>query len=335
MTQRILVTGGNGFVGSNIVRRLAETSHVVSVLSRDSTVRFPGDAMAAKPMRGDLVNLQSLLEATRGIDTIVHAAGVSRANDPAIFAKVNERGTALLCEAACRNGVQRVIFISTAGVYGHRRHRNTAEDCACSPDTPYSRSKRAAEEVLLAHHAAGHFRAVILRPRFVYGIGDRSVIPSLVKTLRRLPVLIDGGRGRHSFVSAEFLAEVVQQFVEAAELPAREPLFNVTDDVPITFHELASALCRQFALRMPSRSLPFMLLYAPTWLAEAVLRIDPERSPLPLSTIRLTMFGGDNFFSGNKLRNALPRLASASSGSLRNGLPAHIADYYHRLLAHP
>jgi len=325
MSHRVLLTGGTGFVGSAILGALLGAGHSVSVLSRTANA---GSLQGARVVHGDLADRNGMIAATRATDVIVHAANLATSAHPQSLFEVNARGTSYLCEAALANRVDRIILVSTAGVYGHRAHRGTREDEACAPDTPYSRSKHEAETILLRHHAAGHIRAIILRPRFVYGVGDRSVIPGLVRAVRRFPVLLDGGNNRLSFVSVNALADAACAFIHAVEPVGESPIFNVAEPEPLTYAELATMLCTLFDAVRPRRSLPFGALYGPVKVAEWLLRLDPERSKLPLSSLRLTLFGRDNHFCADKLRRTLPGLAL---GDLRNGFASNVASYYRQL----
>lgn len=305
----ILITGGNGFIGRHVVGRFAEASRWPP---RAFDVHFGDDFDAAYPdveaIRGDLLDEANLEAALEGVDCVVHLASKHVDHDGSGFERINVEGTRALCRAAAAAGVSRVIYLSSVGVYGHGAHREADETTPLAPDTPFSRSKAAAERIVLDHARAGDFGGIVLRHRFVYGEGDRAVLPRLIKAARSYPFWLSGGRARMSLIWAADLAEVILRLVDADAIDAENPIYHVTDGSPISYRRVITTICKTFGYRPPRFSVPYRLLYAPVRLRELVLGIDPEVAASSVTSIRLKLVAQDNDFSNRKLSGLLPDL---------------------------
>jgi nucleoside-diphosphate-sugar epimerase len=241
---RILVTGGGGFVGTAVRRVLAGTPGVdIRWLTHHRPVDAPGETV-----RGDLTDPASLGGCCDGIDVVLHLASCVE-RDEARCVAVNRHGTAHLLAEADRVGVRDVVYLSTAAVHGLGPHHELAESAVPVPASPVSRSRRAAEELVLASGG------VVLRPFFTYGHGDRWFVPTMLRWLGRPRVWVDGGRARQSVVAVEDLAAVL---VAAALRPAAfagSPL-HVCEPCPAPVRDAMLVLAGLFRLPRPRLSVP-------------------------------------------------------------------------------
>ena len=307
----ILVTGGNGFIGRHVVRRLAEVASDDPPRAFD--VHFGDDFSEAFPrsveaVRGNLLDEADLARALEGVDVVVHLASKHIDHDGSGFERINVEGTRVLCRSAAAAGVSRLIYLSSVGVYGHGVHREADETTPLAPDTPLSRSKVAAEKIVLDHSRAGDFHGVVLRHRFVYGDGDQAVIPRLIKAANSYPFWLSGGRARMSLIWAPDLAEVIHRLAGADASAVDGEIYHVTDGAPISYRRVITTICEAFDYRPPRFSLPYRLLYAPVRLRELLLGIDPEVAASSVTSIRLKLVAQDNDFSNHKLARLLPDL---------------------------
>ena len=321
-----LITGANGFLGRHAVRRLAAGDPVRALVwppDPSFGEAFPG----VESLTGDLFDDRVLKRALDGVDTVIHLASKNVDHDGSGFERINVEGTRRLCRQAVASGVRRLIYVSSVGVYGHGEHRDADETTPLNPDTPFSRSKAAGEGIVLERHRAGDFSAVVLRHRFVYGEGDRAVLPRLIRAAGRYPFWIAGGRAKMSLMWAPDFAEVVARMAAGAADSAADPVFHVTDGRPITYREVITTLCRAFGYRPPRFSIPFALLYPPVRLRELLLKIDPETAASSVTSIRLKLVAQHNSFASDRLRRLLPdlRFASFAEGFERS------FDFYSRL----
>ena len=307
----ILVTGGNGFIGRHVVRRLSVDGEAPprvfdAVFADDFAESFPG----AETTQGDLLDEGLLSSALTGVRTVVHLASKHVDHDGSGFERVNVEGTRAICRAAVAAGVERVIYLSSVGVYGHGSHRDADESTPVAPDTPFSRSKAAAEQMVLDHAAAGDFSGVVLRHRFVYGSGDGAVMPRLIRAARSYPFWLSGGRARMSLIWSPDLAEIIYRLAgpEGVAVDPEHPVYHVTDGEPISYRRVITTICEAFDYKPPRFSIPYRVLYVPVRLRELLLGIDPEVAASSVTSIRLKLVAQDNDFSSRKLEQLLPDL---------------------------
>jgi nucleoside-diphosphate-sugar epimerase len=201
MPPTLLVTGPRGFIGRHITAAARRKPDVRLQL----LTRTPGGPPAedrSGTVTADLGDPPSLRGVCEGVDTVVHCASGIGAEEAALHA-VNDLGTRALVEDARRHGVRRLVYVSTAAVYGHGPfHRAGVEDLVPAPESATSRSRAAAERHVL--DAGG----TVLRPHLVYGSGDRWVVPGLAGLLRHLGAGVDTP-ALHSAVNAADLARLV------------------------------------------------------------------------------------------------------------------------------
>ncbi|CAN5652791.1 SDR family oxidoreductase [soil metagenome] len=249
---KVLVTGGAGFIGSNLVRLLRGEGHAVSVLDDLSTgyesnlepfrdVRF---------VRGDVRDQSAVADAAAGAEVIFHLAasvGNARAIDnPIADSETNVIGTLRVLEAARRLGVRKVVYSSSAGVFGELRHLPIREDHPIEPDTPYGASKLAGEKHSLAYSRLHGLEAVCLRYFNVYGVNQRydaygNVIPIFVQRLlagEMLTVFGDGEQTR-DFINVE---DVIQANYLAGVNRGLSGVFNLGSGEAVTINRLIALL---------------------------------------------------------------------------------------------
>ncbi len=207
---RILVTGGAGFIGSNLVRRALQGGIDVTVLDDLSTGRRENlDGLAIRFVRASVTSAESLDSALGGADAVVHLAALgsvprSLAN-PAATHDVNATGTLVVLERIRAAGIQHVIYSSSSSVYGANPALPKSEREWVRPMSPYAVSKLAAEQYVLAYQQSFGLRTLAFRFFNVYGPGQRAghvyaaVIPIFLDAMLKgqaLPVNGDGTNSR-------------------------------------------------------------------------------------------------------------------------------------------
>ncbi|MBC2642055.1 MULTISPECIES: NAD(P)-dependent oxidoreductase [unclassified Rhodococcus (in: high G+C Gram-positive bacteria)] len=244
---RVAVVGATGFVGSAVVTALAASGiRCIAVARGPWHPDVPGVTFA----RADLTDPGGLTAALAGADVVIHAASYT-GDDAARCVTVNVDGTENLLTAAARNGVSRVLYISTIGVYGPGPHSGIGEnEAGPAPVSAVSASRLTAEQRVLAQGGC------VVRPGFVHGPGDRWFVPGLVRILGTLGAWVDEGRSRVSIIAVTDLARLV---ADLAVLSPAHPgaVFHACHPDPVTVRELGQALADAGLLALPATSLTF------------------------------------------------------------------------------
>jgi nucleoside-diphosphate-sugar epimerase len=208
-----LVTGGTGFIGSHLCRRLRAEGHRVRVLARPGSDLAGLAGLELDLVRGDLDEAAGLEAACRGVDWLFHLAGALKGFQPQDLLRVNRDGTARLL-AACPPGLSRFVLVSSLAAGGPSPGGALArgEDDPPQPLTWYGHSKLEAERLV----RASGLPSVILRPSVVFGPRDRDVL-GYFRCARSgwLPVPAGGDR-RYGLVFAPDLADGL---IRAARTP--------------------------------------------------------------------------------------------------------------------
>jgi UDP-glucose 4-epimerase len=231
-TTRVLVTGGAGFIGSHIVRRLVDTGHAVRVIDNLSTgFRQNLDEIASRIefLEGDVRDAKLSARAAAGVDTIFHVAALPSVPrsmaDPLGTHDANVNGTLILLEAARHAGVRRIVYSGSSSAYGDTDVLPKDEGAELLPRSPYAAAKLSGELYTMAYARAGLLEGVALRYFNVFGPRQdpngpySAVIPLLFRAvLTDAPVTIYGdGAQTRDFT---YVDNVVDANLLAASGPA-------------------------------------------------------------------------------------------------------------------
>jgi UDP-glucose 4-epimerase len=172
---KVLVTGGSGFLGSAVREHPSAAGWDVQVLHRSTG--SPPAAGGREHHIAALTDTEALARAIVGVDAVVHLAGPPSVSesfaDPAAFLQAHVLGTSAVVEACLAVGAARLVYVSSAEVYGRPVRQPVAEDAALMPRSPYAAAKAGAEGVIGAAARGNGLDAIVLRPFSVYGPGQR------------------------------------------------------------------------------------------------------------------------------------------------------------------
>jgi UDP-glucose 4-epimerase len=258
-----LVTGGAGFIGSELVRLLEQAGARVRVLDNFATGRRSHLAgSGAEIAEGDVRDVAAVNSAMQGVECVFHLAcvGVRRSiHAPREAHEVNARGTLNVLEAARAEGVARFIHVSSSEVYGTALNPSIAEDHPCFPATPYGASKLAGEAYARAWYTTYGLPVVIVRPFNAFGPrchheGDSGeVIPKfLLRAWAGNPVVIFGdGLQTRDFT---YVADIASGIRKAAECQAAVgETFNLGSGREISILDLARLVGAQQVVHEAAR----------------------------------------------------------------------------------
>ncbi|HWV10526.1 MAG TPA: NAD-dependent epimerase/dehydratase family protein [Pseudomonas sp.] len=228
----ILVTGGAGFIGSHLVDALLAQGHQVRVLdnlSMGKRSNLPLDNPNLRFIEGDVADAALVLEAVSGCQAVVHLAAVASVqasvDDPVATHQSNFVGTLNVCEAMRQQGVKRVVFASSAAVYGNNGEGQAiGEDTAKAPLTPYASDKLASEYYLDFYQRQHGLEPAIFRFFNIFGprqdpsspySGVISIFTQRAQQGLPISVFGDGEQTRDFF----YVADLVELLVQAVSAP--------------------------------------------------------------------------------------------------------------------
>ena len=277
------VTGGSGFVGGALIRRLATDGVRVRALARSDRAADAVRDAGAEPVRGDLGDAAALRRGIDGAEVVFHAAAKVEAwGDPRDFERVNVQGTRNVLHAAREAGARRLVHVGTeAAVLAGRPLVGADESAPLRPDSPalYSATKARAEIEVVTSPPG--MEAVVVRPRFVWGSGDTTLLPQIVEQVRSGRWAWVGG-GRHRTATTH-VDNTVEGLVLAATRGRDRGVWFVTDGGSVVFREFVGELLRTQGLEPPDRSVPRPVARAAGVLAEMLWSALPLPGEPPLT----------------------------------------------------
>lgn len=288
----VLVTGASGFLGSHVLDRLAAMGTPALGLGRDAERCKALERQGHAVIRHDLSRpFDASLDPRPGkVDRVIHCAALStpfgRLQD---FVAANVIATQNLLDFAERQGVSRFVHISSPSVcFAFRDQLRLTEDTPLpEPVNHYARTKREAERIVLGSPAV---HAVVLRPRGIYGAGDRALLPRLVKAAKSRPLpLFRSGRAA---IDLTHVDDVVDAVIAALAAPARAEgrIFNVSGGEVLPVRRIADEACGRAGLKARWRPMPLMPAMLAAGLMEAVAIRLPGRPEPPVTRYGLGLF---------------------------------------------
>jgi nucleoside-diphosphate-sugar epimerase len=269
-----LVTGGGGFIGSNIVHALLAKGEEVRVLDnfatgREENLHGPDGKVDGKIelMRGDVTDAATVAQAVRGVDYVLHQAAIPSVprsiEDPIGSDRVNVHGTVVLLDAARRAGVKRVVYAASSSAYGEKAPGQAkVETMMPDPLSPYAAAKLAGEHYLKVFYASYGLQTVALRYFNVFGPRQdpksqyAAVIPNFVTAAlsgRPATIFGDGGQSR-DFCFVDNAVEANLRACTAAG--AAGEVFNVACGESTTLLQVVEVIAEILGKKVPPRHEP-------------------------------------------------------------------------------
>jgi nucleoside-diphosphate-sugar epimerase len=327
----VLVTGGTGFVGRQLVTALLDKGAGIRVLTRSperSYAIWGPRASRIETVRGDLCDPPSLAGLCAGIDTLFHLAGFAHAEDVTTRLedsphwRITVEGTEALLADACAAAVKRLVFVSSVKATGESGDECLDETSAVEPGDHYGVARREAERRVLAAGLRCGMHAAVLRPALVYGHDNAGNLPRMISAIAR-------GRfapppethNRRSMVHVE---DLVQALLLAAEQPrANGRTYIVTDDDVYSARRIYEAICRALGRQPAGWGVPARVLRGAARIGDALQALG---LPVPLTGAAVNKLLGSAWYScerakrelgyrpRHRLEDALPEMVAHSHG---------------------
>ena len=283
--EKLLFTGGTGFLGRN-VRPILDQDYEVTTcgITHDDVIK----ANLAKEVP----------ELPEKYDIVLHACGKAHVvpkteAEKQAFYDVNYKGTIHLCQALEKVGAPKaIIFISTMSVYGDVAGSNSTEETPLRGDSPYADSKIKAEQYLTDWCSKNVVVLGILRPSLLAGEGAPGNLGAMVNGIKTGKYLsIAGGKAKKSILMAEDIANLVPLVAK------KGGVYNVCDDYNPSFGELEASIAKQLGKRKP--------ISIPYWTAKCLALIGDVFSFFPINSARLDKIVTSDTWSNEKAKREL------------------------------
>ncbi len=305
---KVLVTGGGGFLGQNIVKRLQADGLDVVVLGRS---RYPQlEEWKVTCIQGDVRDPEVCRKAVAEVDAIFHvAARVGYWGPYSEYEEINVGGTTALLAAAKDAGVSRFVYTSTPSVVigpkGDLQGQDETTEYPESYLSSYGPTKAEAERRVLAA-SSSDMRTVALRPHFIFGPGDGQIAPRLVARSHE-GRLVQVGDGTNK-VDVAYIDNVVDAHcaafsaLEDSAAAAAGQAYFIGNSEPILLWEFVAKILEGFDAPPVKRSLSLKTAYALGYALEGVFKLLPAHKEPPLTRMAAIMLGTSHWFSHAKAK---------------------------------
>ncbi|MFW3146134.1 MAG: NAD-dependent epimerase/dehydratase family protein [Thermoplasmatota archaeon] len=258
--RRAVVTGGGGFLGGIVVRKLLEEGYEVSSYSRKEYAHL--EKMGAGTLKGDICDQKRTLEAFRDFDVVIHvAAKVGYWGEREDFRLVNVEGTKNVIEACRKSGIRNLVYTCSPSVVFDGKDQKGLDEGAPYPrryDSFYSKSKAEAERIVLGANSE-ELRTISLRPHLVWGPGDTHIIPGIIQRAKEgKMVRVGSGKNIADMVYVDNAADahVLADRALDSNPESRGKAYFITNDEPRNVWDFIDEILRSAGLDPVKRTVP-------------------------------------------------------------------------------
>jgi nucleoside-diphosphate-sugar epimerase len=320
---KIFITGASGFVGGAFVKAYAE-EHQITAMSRSEKSDAAIKALGATPMRAALGEVRT--EQLKGFDAVVHCAAYVEEWGPwSEYWRVNVDSTKELLVAAKGADVKRFVHIGTEAALFYGQHmRNVDEHYPLALDSPYpySRTKAHAEKAVReANDSGAGFTTIVVRPRFVWGPGDQTILPVVKAMVEKGQFAwIDGGRNQ---TSTTYIGNLVYAMNLALTKVQGGEAYFVLDGPPVVFREFMTKMLKAGGVTPGDRAIPGWLVRTIAYAGETTWRALNLKSKPPLTRFTANIMSRDCILNDARARR---EMGYAPPISVDDGLKALAAS---------
>lgn len=305
--EQVLVTGGGGFLGKALVKKLLVHNYAVTSFSRQ---HHPSLAQMGVPqIQGDLIDADAVKKAITGMETVFHVAakpGVWGSYDT--YCAVNVTGTAHVVEACRAQGVKRLIYTSSPSVIFDESDMENVDESVPYPKTylaPYPETKAIAERQVCQAAKQG-LDVIILRPHLIWGPEDNHLVPGILKRAGRLKIV---GRA-DDLVDTIYVDNAALAHVLAAQKLKENPslsgnIYFISQDDPVSKWELANAFLDAAGLPPIKGRVSARTAYTAGWCLEKIYRLLGITSEPPMTRFMAKELATSHWFDITRAKKDL------------------------------
>ena len=301
---RILVTGGTGFTGKALVKRLLDEGHQVVALDYKEGLKTQElRDLGAEVVLGSVTDKEVVSQSMKGVDVVHHLAAAFREMNVAesFYWEVNVEGTRNVLQAAFDQKVEKFVYCSTCGVHGNIDDPPGGEDAPIQPADYYQKTKYEAEPIVLEYFRKG-LKTVILRPAAIYGPGDPERFYMIFRRVARgsFPMFGDGKTSYHPL----YVDNLVDSFL-LAQQPGKGDgeAFLIADEEYVGIEDLVRRAGRAIDVDVKIRHFPITPVVVAGHICETICK--PFKIAPPIFPRRVDWYRQNRAFKIDKARQGL------------------------------
>ena len=304
---KALVTGGTGFLGGALTRRLHSMGWDVTALGRNISKLGQLESDGIHAIQLDLKDKNAMVAACRNQEIVFHCAAFpSPWGNFEKFYQANVIGTRNVIQGCEEHKVKRLVYVSTPSLYfGYSSRMNVKEtDDLPEPVSNYAATKILAEQELDEAFERG-LATIAIRPRAIFGPGDTVIFPRLIPRLRSggLPILGDG----ENVVDLTYIENVVDALLMCVESPASTlgKKYNISNDEPVKLWRLVERICNELNLQTPKRKISYQTANTAATVLEFICTLIPTHPEPPLTRMSVSMMANSTTLDISAAKNEL------------------------------
>lgn len=314
----VFITGATGFIGSHLAQRLASRGHKLRCLARQTSNVDSLKKLNVSIITADITDREAMKKALQGVDVVYHCAAVVGewlSKEEANI--INVRGTQNLLEASLDAGVKRFIHVSSLAVLGTKHHYGTPAHAPHQiTGDIYADTKIGSEKIVIDFYESRGLPAVIVRPGFVFGPGDKRFLPRMLGLLQDRKFFFLG-RG-NNIMNLVYIDNLIDVLIQAGlKEKAIGQVYNVTNKDKVTMKDFVFMVCDIIGLERPKKSIPFQMAKLIASILETHSRLAKKKDPPLLTKARIKVAGLNLDFDISK---TIKELDYDSKISIREGL---------------
>ena len=321
---KILVTGGTGFTGKALVKRLLDDGHQVVALDYKEGLKTQElREWGAEVVIGSVTDAAVVEQCMQGVDIVQHLAAAFRELEvpESYYDEVNLGGTEVVLAAALKEGVKKVVYCSTCGVHGNIDHPPAGEDAPIQPADYYQKTKYKAEPVVVDYFKNKGLKTTILRPAAIYGPGDPERFQMIFRRVKKgvFPMFGTGKTLYHPL----YIDNLVDAFILAMdEEKGNGEAYLIADEEYFEIEELVKRVSKALGVPVRIPHYPVMPLVVAGHICETICK--PFKITPPIFPRRVDWFRQNRAF---KIDKAKRDLGYAPRVGIDEGLKATAAWY--------
>ena len=267
MSEKYLVTGAPGWLCNRLVEVMGERKMKVRCLVLKGMKTDHLEKCGAEIVYGNVLNYDSLREATKGIDKVIHAVGIIHPNKAKDFYDLNTGGTKNMLEASYENGVKKFLFVSSNSAQGYNidKDKPMTEEGPDRPYTDYGKSKWKAERIVEEYQKSKKLQTVIVRPCWFYGPNPGRIFIELVKYIKKgRPPIFGNGQNLRTM---SFIDNTVDGILKAIDSDKTNgQIYWLGDEKPYKLIDIYDEIAKNLGVEFKPMHIPRFLC----WLAEKI-----------------------------------------------------------------